>query len=178
MVRKNKILKKILQTLNSTYHEKDIQSFIDKLIAWYSVKFSDRYLNALQSESQWNDPRILTIMNFSNLKKRFGSFEEELFLIDDKNEGKVVLQKYLVMMAGWGLIYYRKSTPQYGYYRAVQLLKDFNSAYLWNLSPTIYQEVLNRDYSPDNEENIQLIEQKKKERNERHSSKIRRKRKK
>lgn len=159
-VDKNNNLKKILNTLDSRYSEDDVQAYINKLISWYLVKYSDRLLNALFNNKKGVDTTIFDIMSFEKLHKSYGSFEEELF--HSSNDDIVILQKHLVIMAGWGLIYYKDSNPEYGYYRAKRLLDDFNVFYSWNLPSDIYKEVFNRDYSPDNIENKKLIEMKKK----------------
>ena len=160
LVKENPGINKILDTLNGRYSEKDIQRFIDRVVSWYSVKYSDKFLNSLFDDSRDTDVAILQIMNFDTLTKNFNSFEHELFQKSNDNNAKVILQKKLIVMVGWGLIYNKNSTPEYGYYRAKQLFKDFNSIYSWKLSPSIYKSIFERDYSPSNEENIRLIEKK------------------
>lgn len=161
LVNENPKLKKILNFMNSKYHDYDIQKFIDRLISWYSIKFSDKFLASLFDDDIHTDTTILDIMNFDALRKNYGVFENELFDVSN-NDAKIILQKRLIVMAGWGLIYNKNSTPEYGYYRAEQLLNDFNSFYSWKLTPSVYLPVLKKDYSPHNEENIKLIEKNKK----------------
>ena len=162
LVKENPNLKKILHTLNGKYQEIDIQKFIDKLISWYYVKYSNVFLESLFNEEQNTDTTILDIMSFDTLRKSFGVFEDELFEDSFNDDAKVILQKNLIVMAGWGLIYHKNSTPEYGYYRASKLLDDFNSFYSWNLTSSIYLPILKKDYSPQNEENIRLLERYKK----------------
>ena len=166
LVKHNPILKKILDNLTHKYHEKDIQHFINKLISWYTVKYSDNFLDSYLQESTDVDLSILDIMSFDVLMKSFCTFEDDLFDVDTCQNSKVVLLKHLVVMAGWGLIYSKNTSLEYGYYRARQLLQDFNSFYSWNLVPeAIYLPTLEKDYSPDNEENQELLEKMKKNSN-------------
>ena len=158
LVENNAILRKILSILDNSYHESDVQNYINKLISWYMVKYSDLFLKSLFDEDTNTDTAIIDIMNFEQLQKSYGSFEEELFERDICDNRKIILQKYLVVMAGWGLVYQKKSNPEFGYYRACQLLNDFNLKYNWNLPNNIYVPVFNRDYSPDNEKNKQLLD--------------------
>lgn len=161
LVKHNPSLRKVLETLDSEYKLSDVQKFINKLIAWYHVKFSDKYLEGLET-NETVDSEILTVMSLDKLMNSYGSFEEELFAVTSSNEGKIVCQKHLIVMAGWGLIYQKDTNPQYGYYRASKLLNDFNATYHWGLSPTIYQKVLTRNYSLDDPEISELLEKIKK----------------
>ncbi len=160
LVKQSASLKKLLKMLDGKFSEKDVQNFIDKLISWYQVKFSDYFLESLFNNGKKTDTTILEIMNFDKLQKSYGVFEDKLFDNSVSNNSKIIFQKQLVIMAGWGLIYYRKSNPNFGYYRACQLLNDFNSFYSWNLTPIVYNSVLNRDYSLDNDENKKMLEKK------------------
>ena len=160
LVKENPGISKILNTLNGRYNDKDIQKFIDRVVSWYTVKYSDNFLKSLFDSNKDTDIAILKIMNFDALTNSFSSFEHELFQKSNGNDAKVILQKKLIVMIGWGLIYNKNSTPEYGYYRVKQLFKDFNSIYFWKLSPSIYKNVLEKDYSPSNGENIKLIEKK------------------
>ena len=114
-------------------------------------------------------------MSFQKLQKSYGAFENELFQMSDSDGRGVILHKNLVVAAGWGLIYNKKSNPQYGYYRAEQLLNDFNSHFSWNLPTDIYKSIFEKDYSLNNEENRRLLEKKKKSHQD--SSRSKRKRK-
>ena len=64
-------------------------------------------------------------------------------------------------MAGWGLIYDRKTTPDYGLFRAKEMFKDFNLYYNWDLDADIYNSIMNYDYSLNNKDVIKLLEKKK-----------------
>ena len=156
-VKHNSVLLKILDNLDYCYYEEDIQNFINKLISWYHIKYSDLFLKRYFEGSSL-DYSILDIMDFKTLQRSFGAFEEELFRLSNEQNIKIILQKQLIVAAGWGLIYDKKSNPENGYYRAVQLINDFNSYYQWNLSPeSIYGPTLKKDYSPHNEENKTLL---------------------
>ncbi len=153
----NVLLKKILKTLDSRYHSKDIQAYIDKLISWYMVKYSDRYLEGLFDEQKKDDFTILNVMSFETLQKSYTSFEEELFQSSNSGDKRIVLEKHLVIAAGWGLIYHKDSSPEFGFYRATQLFNDFNPVYGWNLSNTVYKPVLEKNYSLENQEILEAI---------------------
>ena len=166
LVSKNKKLKKILSTLNSKYSSKDIQNFINKLISWYSVKFSNHYLDKLQKDNGKIDSTLPKSMDLEALKKRYTTFEKELFRKNSLAEGKVILQKQLIVAVGWGLIYHKGTTPEYGFYRASKLLQDFNNLFGWNLSPNIYKKVFDFDYSLDNPEVVKILHNKMKQKKE------------
>ena len=175
LVDEHSILKDILATLNVRFTENDVQKYIDKLISWYMVKYSDVFLKSLFDNNKKTDTTILDIMNFNQLKKSYGSFEEYLYQDSHEPSKKIILHKNLVVMAGWGLIYHKKSNPEFGYYRACQLLSDFNSEYSWHLPTDIYRPIFERDYSPHNIENIKLLEQKKKKHHEKSKKKRKKK---
>ena len=157
LVKHNPILKKSLQSLSCEYSEDDVQKFINKLISWYNVKYSNQFLDALFQENVEEDLTLLNMMSFEALKNSFSVFEDDIFQ-SSGNDAKIIFLKHIITMAGWGLIYSKKTTPEYGYYRAKKLLSDFNSYYLWNLSPeSIYLPTLKKDYSPHLEENKKLI---------------------
>ncbi len=147
LVKNNHNLKRIIVTLKS-YSNEDIQQLINKLISWYTVKYSDVFLDSLLNDKVNTDKTILEIMNFDSLKRNFSTFEELFFQKSDSNDDKIILQKNLIVMAGWGMIYHKNSNPEYGFYRACKLLDDFNSEYSWHLSSNIYAPVFERDYSP------------------------------
>ena len=175
LVEENSILVKILDELDTRYSEKQVQDYINRLISWYMVKYSDTFLDSLFDVKKHTDTTILDIMNFETLQKNYSVFEEDLFQLSDNEEIKVILHKNLVIAAGWGLIYDKKSTPEYGFYRAKQLLNDFNSYFSWNLPADIYRDVLEGDYSLENEENRKLIEKHKHHKSKKHNKKKKRK---
>lgn len=157
------MLKKEFKSLNWTYHTKDVQDFINKLISWYMVKFEDRYLDTILDDQIQEDRTILKIMNFDTFKDHYTSFEDDLFKRKNITEKQIRFQKDVVIAAGWGLIYDKKSSPEYGYYRAKKLLDDFNTAYHWNLKSTIYQPILMKKYTLEDDEIRQLLNKKEKE---------------
>ena len=175
LVKNNHNLKKIIVTLKS-YSNEDIQQLINKLISWYTVKYSDVFLDSLLNDKINTDKTILEIMNFDSLKRNFSTFEELFFQKSDANDDKIILQKNLIVMAGWGMIYHKNSNPEYGFYRACKLLDDFNSEYSWHLSSNIYAPVFERDYSPNLEANKKLLEKHKKKHDKLHKKKKKRKR--
>lgn len=130
---------------------RDVQEFINKLIAWYMVKFSDPYLKKILDKNIIEDKKILNVMNFETLQRNYTSFEDYLFS-EHNNSQKLKFQKSVVLAAGWGLIYDKKSSPEYGYYRAKKLIEDFNKVYQLGLNTSSYQLVINRKYTPENEE--------------------------
>lgn len=153
LIQKNIFLKNDFKKLGISkhYQMRDVQEFINKLIAWYNVKFSDPYLKKILDKNIIEDKEILSIMNFETLQRNYTSFEDYLFS-KNSNSQKLKFQKEIVLAAGWGLIYDKKSSPEYGYYRAKKLIEDFNKVYQLNLNTSSYQLVINRKYTPENED--------------------------
>ena len=167
--------------LNKHYQLKDVQQFINKLIAWYMVKFNDSYLNRVLDDKIKEDKVILQIMDFDTLKNNYTAFEDSLFQ-NKASDKKVNFQKNIVLAAGWGLIYHHDTSPEYGYYRATKLIEDFNRVYHWNLNSSFYQSVFNKKYTLEDEEikrklvklqELEKKEQKKKEPKKRKLARIR-----
>lgn len=157
--------------LNEHYQLKDVQQFINKLIAWYMVKFNDSYLDRVLDDKVKEDKVILQIMDFDTLKNNYTAFEDSLFQ-NKASDKRVNFQKNIVLAAGWGLIYHHDTSPEYGYYRATKLIEDFNRVYHWNLNSSLYQNALNKKYTLENDEirkkliklqDIEKKEQKKKD---------------
>lgn len=169
-VEKNKTLDALLKVQGGRYQEEDIQEFVDKLIAWYNVKFSDQYIEEDLKETISDlDSTMLEIMNLEKLQQSFNTLQLELFTCKER-EMEVIL-RYLVEMAGCGLIYSKSSCPKYGYYRADRMFEEFNDYFHWSLDVRIFDSIMERDYSPDNEEIIHLLEKRKKEKKEINGSK-------
>lgn len=162
-VSKNIISKEILEILKSQYSEEDIQNFVDKLISWYSIKFPNRYLDALFKNDKDIDSSMLEIMTLQSLQNNYTTFEHELF--HTQADGIIILQQYLVISAGWGLLYHENTSPEYGFYRASQLIQDFNYHLGWSLNSNIYKFVLERNYSLNDPEIVYLLSKMKKEKN-------------
>ena len=156
LVEKNKTYKKLFKFYIRYNSNEVVQQFIDKLIAWYYVKYSDRYINLVMSE---NCENILFFLNkdmsFNKLKDRLGC------TVKFSHDKEDLYYKYLVIMAGWGLIYNKNSNPENGLYRATKMIEEFNSYYGWNLNTSIYESIINMDYSLDNPEIVKLLEKRK-----------------
>lgn len=152
VVSKNKGLLRDFNELYSNYRDKYMQDFINKLISWYMVKYEDRYLEDILDKSVCEDKTILRVMNFKALENNYSSFERDLFMNSNNDEKKIYFSKEVIIAAGWGLIYHEESNPWYGYYRASKLMEDFNKFYGLDLDSSIYDSVLNRRYSLDDEE--------------------------
>lgn len=162
LVSKNRTIQNLLEKVEKSYTEEDIQGFIDKLIAWYSIKFSDQYIKMeLENKGGNLDYAQLETMNFERLIHSFHTLELELFLTEESE--MTVVRKYLIEMAGLGLIYARNSKPNYGYYRADKLFHDFNDYFGWKLDVSVYDSIMEKNYSLDNDEIRNLLEKRKKE---------------
>lgn len=158
IVKCNKTLKSILSQLDYKYNLDDIQIFIDKIISWYWVKFPDKFIkNVINSKK---DTTVIKKMDIIELEKRFDTIE--ISLINCKDTDTAFFIKYLIMMAGFGLIYDKNTKPEYGYFRAKRMLADFSQHYGLNLDIRIYDDVMKRDYSSNNPEIISLLLEKKK----------------
>ena len=183
IIQRNNLLKKDFWSLelNEHYQLKDVQQFINKLIAWYTIKFNDGYLERVLDDQIKEDKDILQIMDFDTLKNNYTSFEDSLFQ-SKASDKRVNFQKNIILAAGWGLIYHHDTSPEYGYYRATKLIEDFNRVYHWNLNSSLYQSVLNKKYTLEDEEikkklvklqELEKKEQKKKEPKKRKLARIR-----
>ena len=64
-------------------------------------------------------------------------------------------------MAGWGLIYDKKTNPNYGLVRVNKMFDEFNLYYGWNLNTNEYEEKINYDYSLNNPDIVCLLKNKK-----------------
>lgn len=160
-VKGNKTLKSMLEKLGNPYRDEDIQDFINKLIAWYGIKFSDKFiLKALSGHLENTDTDIMNIMDMDSLQLGFNTVETEIFSSQTKD--MITFKKYLVLMAGCGLIYSKGNNPFYGYYRAEKLFQDCNTFFNWDLSVKVYDPIMEWDYSPSNQKNIQLLAKQKK----------------
>ncbi len=160
IVNKNELLKHQFQQLYNNYQLKDVQDFINKVIAWYTVKFEDRYLKEIMDDKIEEDTSILKIMNFDSLLKNYSVFERDLFERKNKNRAVINFQKEIVIAIGWGLIYHQHSSPEYGYYRATQMIKDFNRQYDLGVTLSIYKPTITRKYTLNDEKIRQELEKK------------------
>lgn len=160
LVQYNKTLRRFLKDLEICYPEEDIQAFINKLIAWYNVKYSDKYIDKERHEQlDKYDLVLISMMSLEQLQQKLDTLELELFSSERKE--MIIFRKYLVEMAGCGLIYSRQSNPSYGYYRVQKMFSEWNQYFDWNLNEQIYDIILRRDYSPHDEDVIRLLERKK-----------------
>jgi len=153
LVDKNKTYKKLFKSFRKYNNDSITQEFIDKLIAWYYVKYNDKYIkNSLNGQVSLFNHSLESTMKFDKL----------IFRIDDMikivNNDDVLGYQYLVVMAGWGIIYDRNSNPYYGLYKVKKMFNDFNKYYGWNLNSNIYESIINIDYSVDNPYILKLLE--------------------
>ena len=129
-----------------------VQEFINKLISWYFVKFSDKYI-ALFFEENFDIYycKQVKTMSFDKLLERIDDF---IYNID------TLYFQYLVTMAGWGLIYSKNTNPKFGFFRVKEMFFEFNSYYNWNLNSNIYKSILEYDYSKSNSDILKFIDSK------------------
>ncbi len=151
-------LQEWFQQLDWTYQMEDIQDFIDKLASWYFVKYPDKYIEAVikNHDNKTYTPNIG--MSLESLFQNFDTLELDLVTFDDKNkEIKELICQYLLQLVGYKMIYYQHTLPSYGLFRIQFMFSDFNSLFHWNLNTDIYRSIMERDYSLDNPDNLQLL---------------------
>jgi len=134
----------------------DIQLCIDKLVAWYNLKYSDEYIYKDTKESlETLELQFVSMMSFEKMKKNFSTFEYNLFF--NTRSDISILNKYLVEMAGCGLIHHKNTNPFYGYYRVQKMFSEFNEQFQWSLAERIYDYILEKSYSPNNIEVMKAL---------------------
>lgn len=158
IVKCNKNLRKILTQLDYKYNLDDIQMFINKIISWYWVKFPDKFIKNVVNSKK--DTTVIKEMDIIELEKRLDTIE--MTLINRKDTETAFFIKYLIMAAGFGLIYDKNTKPEYGYFRAQRMFTDFSQYYGLELDIRVYDEVIKRYYSLNNPEIVSLLIEKKK----------------
>lgn len=151
-------LQEWFQQLDWTYQMEDIQDFIDKLASWYFVKYPDKYIEAVikNHDNKTYTPNIG--MSLESLFQNFDTLELDLVTFDDKNkEIKELICQYLLQLVGYKMIYYQHTLPSYGLFRIQFMFSDFNGLFHWNLNTDIYRSIMERDYSLNNPDNLQLL---------------------
>lgn len=154
LVSTNLEIKRWLDRLQWSYSEEELQNFIDKIAAWYFVKFPDKYL----CNRNVSTPTIG--MNFNSLYQSLNTFETELmnFEGDEKDEKiKPMFFQYLLQLAGYKMIYSRDSIPEYGYIRVTNMFLEFNYFFNLDLDTKIYNSIMRRNYSLSRPENRELL---------------------
>lgn len=162
LVSNNQKLNILMQKLGISFSEQEIQSFIYKLISWYEVKFSDDYIESIfHHQKKVDTVTVADLMDFSQLYQRFTTSELEFFVKNNKEEAEFFHQ--LIQMVGFGLIYSRRSNPDYGYFRASQFISDFQTYCNYPYDMEIYDMIMERNYSSSDENFQKLLEFKKRQ---------------
>ena len=151
LISKNDKLKEWITNLGYDGFEIEIQNFIDKIASWYFVKYSNKYLDTVLKKGSKEGKCLIPDMSLDLLFQKFTLLETKFF-----EQNKLFIQ-YLLMLSGYEMIYSKNSIPAYGMTRVRWMFSDFNEYFGWNLDPAIYNEVINRDYSMDNVDNIVLL---------------------
>lgn len=160
LVSENEELKIWLEKLECPYQEEDIQNFIDKLSSWYFVKYPDKYLTNDITVSSSETISFTSGMNFKTLFHSFDTVDLELiqFQGDSKTDHiKELFCQYLFQLIGYEMIYFKNTTPRCGFFRAKLLFRDFNCYFGWKLDTKIYDDIMKKNYSMNNLENLQLL---------------------
>lgn len=156
LLENNKNYKLLFKDYIKYNSNKSIQEYIDRLIAWYLVRYSDRNIEIILNDGIDNI-KYSQIYNMSFEKLRDRTCE----IIKLKDINEPLFHQYLVTLAGWGLLYSKKTNPEYGFFRAEKLFRDFNNYYGWNLKTDMYKSILEYDYSFENPQVIDLLNSKK-----------------
>ena len=155
LVSKNNTYKQCFSKMAVNLNGSDVQKFINKLAGWYLVKYPNDHVNAyINNRYDEFDCLQEEMMTLNNLIYRLNH------LIDRNSKDADLFYKQLIIMAGWGMIYSSKTIPEYGYFRAKKMFNEFNESFNLDLDISIYDSVINADYSFDNPEIITLIEKK------------------
>lgn len=156
LIEKNNTYKQIFSELDKNVNPNIVQEFIDKLSNWYLVKYPDKYVK-LYLEKRFDE--------IDYTQEELMSFDKLLYVmqkvISFENDNSLLYYKQLIVMAGWGMIYFKKTMPEYGYFRVQKMFEDFNREFGLELNTNIYDVVMNADYSKNNPDTIKLLEQKK-----------------
>ena len=154
LVDKNNTYKKIFKSFIK-YNNDIVQDFINKLIAWYFVKYSDSYIELVMNKKfDRVDYSLINIMSFDKLRYRI---DDMIHITSDDDN---LCYQYLIMMAGWGLIYDKNSNPKFGLFRVNEMFREFNSCYGWRLNTNVYESIIEVDYSLKNPAILKLLEKK------------------
>ena len=95
------------------------------------------------------------------------------YLIPRNDKDADLYYKQLIIMAGWGMIYSKKTIPEYGYFRAQKMFEEFNSEFGLGLEISVYDSIIHADYSDNNTEILNLLEEKiNKEKKEKRVSRV------
>lgn len=175
LVEKNLELKEYFYCLYDEYQLENVQEMINQLIAWYSIKYEDQYLakiiDNVSSKEEFDiskkleefskkNQEIYTAMNFDSLINHYSTFELNLFYGKNCNSDEMkAFQKEILIAVGWGLIYHKHTSLEYGFCRAKIMMKEFNQQYHLELNPDIYKSVIFRKYTLEDEEIRKKIEQ-------------------
>ena len=175
LVEKNLELKEFFYCLYDEYQLENVQEMINQLIAWYSIKYEDQYLakiiDDVSSKEEFDiskkleefskkNQEIYTAMNFDSLINHYSTFELDLFYGKNCNSDEMkAFQKEILIAVGWGLIYHKHTSLEYGFCRAKIMMEEFNQQYHLELNPDIYKSVIFRKYTLEDEEIRKKIEQ-------------------
>ena len=175
LVEKNLELKEFFYCLYDEYQLENVQEMINQLIAWYSIKYEDQYLakiiDDVSSKEEFDiskkleefskkNQEIYNAMNFDSLINHYSTFELNLFYGKNCNSDEMkAFQKEILIAVGWGLIYHKHTSLEYGCCRARIMMEEFRQQYHLELNPDIYKSVIFRKYTLEDEEIRKKIEQ-------------------
>ena len=175
LVEKNLELKEYFYCLYDEYQLENVQEMINQLIAWYSIKYEYQYLakiiDDVSSKEEFDiskkleefskkNQEIYTAMNFDSLINHYSTFELDLFYGKNCNSDEMkAFQKEILIAVGWGLIYHKHTSLEYGFCRAKIMMEEFRQQYHLELNPDIYKSVIFRKYTLEDEEIRKKIEQ-------------------
>lgn len=151
-----------LERLNLMSFEENVQNFIDKIASWYFVKYSNRYFDSFGMNGTGSVMQVEPIRGMT-VEALFQNFDTaERMLVNGRNfygNGiyNEIFCQYLLQLSGYEMIYAENSKPEYGMARVNLMFDDFNKLYGWNLNSKIYDSIFKRDYSMENDENVQLL---------------------
>ena len=166
LVSKNNTYKDVFSKMAKNIENCYIQDFINKLAGWYLVKYPNNHIDAYFN-NRYDEIDYLQqeIMSLNKLIYRLN------ILIPRDTKDADLFYKQLITMAGWGMIYSKKTIPEYGYFRAQKMFEEFNNEFGLDLDISVYNAIMNTDYSDNNSEILRLLEEKRnKEKKKKHVS--------
>ena len=139
-----------------------IHKFIGDTICWYEVKFPDNQLFIndgklnLEEHDYSDNSKVMTMKQF---KSRL-SIDIDALLggnVDAKAKATYdIIINYIVNMVTSQLTFSKDTRPEYGYFRAVMFIRDFNKEYGFGISANYLSNMINKNYSVNSPEYVTL----------------------
>lgn len=151
LVSENIELKEWLVKLGYDSFEIEIQNLIDKIASWYFVKYSNKYLDGIFRGHSKENKNLIPDLSLDLMFQKFNLLETDVF------ERDKLFTQHLLTLSGYEMIYSKNTNPAFGIARVHFMFYDFNQRFNWNLDTKIYDDIIKKDYSMNNVDNIKLL---------------------